>query len=72
MKVYELIQELTNFEASTEVEFRVEMSIEADADVDLEGEANQTVSVDIDERVSFDDIRDNERTSKSVTINLNY
>lgn len=62
MKVYELIQELSQYKADTEVEFHVN----AEFDTDVEAE--------FDEYVDFDDIEDNEnsRIYPNITINLEY
>lgn len=62
MTVYELIQELSQFKADTEVKFHVK----AEFDTDVETE--------FDEDVDFADIDDNERGiyHPNVTINLEY
>lgn len=79
MTVYELIQKLAEFKPDTEVEFRVKanMDIDVEAEFDRENENDVqgvTVTADIDETVSFDDITDNEREmyNKNITINLEY
>lgn len=79
MKVYELIQELSQYKADTEVEFHVKAKFDADveAEFDREDESNTqdvTVTAEFDEDVNFDDIMDNEnrRYSPNITINLEY
>lgn len=79
MKVYELIQELLQFKADTEVEFHVKAKfntdVEAEFDRDNENDTQEvTVTAEFDEDVTFDDIDDNEhrRFSPNITINLEY
>ena len=80
MKVYELIQELSNYKADTEVKFHVKanMDIDVSAEFDRENEDDVqevTVKAEIDEDFDFDDIDDHENTrawSSDITINLTY
>lgn len=79
MKVYELIQELSNYKADTEVEFHVKARMDIDVKAtfnreDEDDEQNATVEADIDEHFEFDDITDNERSvfRPNITINLEY
>lgn len=79
MTVYELIQELSQYEADTEVEFHV--NAEFNTDVEAEFDRNDendiqevTVTAEFDEDVYFDEIIDNEgmRYHPNITINLVY
>lgn len=80
MKVYELIQELSQYRADTEVIFHVDTSL--DVDVEAEFDRNNdndvqsvTVTADIDEDFEFDDISDYENArygTKYIQINLTY
>ena len=79
MKVYELIQELSQYRADTEVEFHVKATfdtdVEAEFDRDNESDTQDvTVTAEFDEYVDFDDIEDNESRSycPNITINLEY
>ena len=79
MKVYELIQELSQYKADTEVEFHVKATfdtdVEAEFDRDNESDTQDvTVTAEFDEYVDFDDIEDNESRSycPNITINLEY
>ena len=68
MKVYELIQELSQYRADTEVEFHVKATfdtdVEAEFDRDNESDTQDvTVTAEFDEYVDFDDIEDNESGS---------
>ena len=79
MKVYELLQELSNYKADTEVEFHVnatfDTDVEAKFDRDNERDTQDvTVTAEFDEDVDFDDIEDNEsrRYYPNITINLEY
>lgn len=81
MKVYELIQELSQYKADTEVRFHVnaEMDIDVKAEFDRENEDDVqevTVKAEIDEDFDFDDIADYENKYKwlnpNITINLTY
>ena len=79
MKVYELIQELSSFDADTEVNFHVKADF--DTDVDAEFDRNNeddiqtvTVTAGFDEDVDYDGIKDNEnsRYNPNITIELFY
>ena len=79
MKVYELIQELSQYKADTEVEFHVKATfdtdVEAEFDRDNENDTQEvTVTAEFDEDVDFDDIEDNESSilHPCITINLEY
>lgn len=79
MKVYELIQELSQYKADTEVGFHVKATfdtdVEAEFDRDNENDTQEvTVTAEFDEDVDFDDITDNEssRYHPNITINLEY
>lgn len=79
MKVYELIQELSQYKADTDVEFHVkakfDTDVEAEFDRDNESDTQDvTVTAEFDEDVDFDNIEDNEysRWHPCVTINLEY
>lgn len=76
MKVYELIQELAQYDADTEVRFHIDTSLDVHADFDRDNENDtQEVTVDIDEDFEFDDIDDHENTrygNKYIQINLTY
>ena len=62
MTVYELIQELSKYNADTEVRFRVN------------AEFNTDVEAEFDDNVDFDDIYDHERDRYRpyIEINLEY
>lgn len=80
MTVYELIQELSQYNAETQVRFHVD----ADLDIDVEAQFDRnnendtqdvTVTADIDEDFEFDDISDYENARygmKYIQINLTY
>lgn len=84
MTVYELIQELSQYNADTEVKFHCE----AEQDTDVEAEFDRgnedntqevTVTANFNEDVDFDDIDDYEPKSKRgrngrphIVINLSY
>ena len=79
MTVYELIQELSKFDADTQVNFHVKADF--DTDVDAEFDRNNeddiqtvTVTAGFDEDVDFDDITDNEnwKFNPKITIELIY
>ena len=79
MKVYELIQELSQYRADTEVEFHIKATfdtdVEAEFDRDNESDTQDvTVTAEFDEYVDFDDIEDNESRSycPNITINLEH
>lgn len=80
MTVYELIQELSQFDADTEVEFHV--NAEFNTDVEAEFDRNDendiqevTVTAEFDEDVGFYDISDYESFKYGdphIQINLTY
>lgn len=74
MTVYELIQELTNYEPNTDVEFNVKGNVTGwcDIDVDLNGEDTQTheCELDLDEPCFYSEITDKERTLGSIIIEI--
>lgn len=79
MKVYELIQELSQYKADTEVEFHVKAKfdtvVEAEFDRDNEDDTQEvTVGVSFDEDVDYSDIDDKENSiySPHISINLEY
>lgn len=84
MKVYELIQELSQHNADTEVKFhcKAEYDTDVEAEFDRENESNTqevTVTASFDDDVDFDDIDDYEAMHKRtwqkdpfIVINLSY
>ena len=79
MTVYELIQELSNYNADTEVRFKVnaEFNTDVEAEFDREDENDiQTVTTiaEFDDNVDFNDISDHERDRYRpyIEINLEY
>lgn len=84
MTVYELIQELSQYNADTEVKFHcnAEYDTDVEAEFDRENKDNAqevTVTASFDEDVDFDDIDDYEPKSKRdrngrphIVINLSY
>lgn len=79
MKVYELIQELSQYKADTEVEFHVKATFDTDVEAEFDRGNEKdtqevTVTAEFDEDVYFDDITDNERSGfrPNITINLEY
>lgn len=79
MKVYELIQELSQYKADTEVEFHVKATFDTDVEAEFDRGNEKdtqevTVTAEFDEDVDFDDIEDNEssRWHPCITINLEY
>ena len=88
MKVYELIQELSQYKADTEVVFHVKAGLDLDVivdtdDIDLSEDRNREQEVtaysDINEDFDFDDIGDYEKNPSSngkkephIQINLSY
>ena len=76
MKVYELIQELAQYNPDTEVDFHVKatMDIDVEAEFDRTNEDDTqgvTVTADIDDDFNFDDITDKEHDPR-IIINLEY
>lgn len=78
MTVYELVQELVQYDADAEVRFNVkgQMDFNTFAEFDREDENDQqevTVTVDIDDNFEFDCIRDwTNANHKMIEINLEY
>lgn len=80
MTVYELIQELSQYKADTEVEFHFEgtftTDVKAEFDRDNEDDEQEvTVDAEFNDNVEFDDIRDHEnyRYGKPyIQINFTY
>lgn len=79
MKVYELIQELSQFKADTDVEFHVKAKFDTDVEAEFDRDnvndtQEVTVTAEFDEDVDFDEIEDNERSiyHPNITINLEY
>lgn len=79
MKVYELIQELAQYKADTEVNFHVKAKFDTDVEAEFDRKNEDdtqtvTVTAEFDEDVSFDDISDHENyiCSPDITINLEY
>lgn len=88
MTVYELIQELSQYKADTEVVFHVKAGLDLDVivdtdDIDLSEDRNREQEVtaysDINEDFDFDDIDDYEKNPSSngkkephIQINLSY
>ena len=78
MTVYELVQELVQYDADAEVRFNVkgQMDFNTFAEFDREDENDQqevTVTVNINDRFEFDYIRDWSKTEpKIIEINLEY
>lgn len=79
MTVYELIQELSQYNADTEVEFHVNAEFDTDVEVEFDRDISSdihevTVTVDFDDNVDFSSIADHERYTARprITINLEY
>lgn len=77
MTVYELIQELSNYNADTEVRFKVsaEFNTDVEAEFDREDENNTqkvNVNVEFDDYVDFDDIDDHEMNIYRPFIDINF
>lgn len=78
MTVYELVQELVQYDADAEVRFNVKGKMDFDtfAEFDREDENDQqevTVTVDIDDRFEFDYIKEYTKAKpKMIEINLEY
>ena len=79
MKVYELIQELSNYNADTEVRFKVSAEFDTDVEAEFDREDENdiqevTVTAEFDDNVDFDDISDHERNRYRpyIEINLKY
>lgn len=77
MKVYELIQELTRYNADDEVQFHVkaEYSADVEAEFDRENENDTqdvTVDVEFDDDVEFEDMSQPYYDEHKVIIELKY
>lgn len=79
MKVYELIQELSKFDADTEVDFRFNAKFDTDVDAhfdrnDENDTQNVTVEASFHDDVEYDGIEDHEmgRGRKYIQVNLTY
>lgn len=78
MKVYELIQQLPQFNADTEVEFHVKAKFDADVEAEFDRDDEDdtqevTVTVQFNDDVDFGNIDNNEGSiCPNVTINLEY
>lgn len=79
MKVYELIQELSKFNADTQVQFHVKADFDTDVDAEFDRDNEDdvqtvTVTAGFDEDVYYDDVKDNEhhRYNPNITIELFY
>lgn len=80
MTVYELIQELSQYKAETEVRFHVDAQLDVDVEAKFDRNNEEdtqevTVTADIDEDFDFDDISDYENSrygNRFIQINLTY
>ena len=79
MTVYELIQELSNYNADTEVRFKVNAEFDTDVEAEFDREDENdtqtvTVTAEFDDYVEFDDIYDHERDRyrHCIEIDLEY
>lgn len=80
MTVYELIQELTRYNADTEVSFHFKGNFDVNVEAEFNRESeydvqNVTVNADFDGDVNFDDIDDFENAryiTPHIQINLSY
>ena len=79
MKVYELIQELSQYKADTEVKFHVKTTFDTDVEAEFDREDENdiqevTVTAEFDDYVDFDDIYDHERDRyrPCIEISLEY
>ena len=79
MTVYELIQELSNYNADTEVRFKVSAEFDTDVEAEFDREDENdtqtvTVTAEFEDNVDFEDISDHERYSYRpyIEINLEY
>ncbi len=76
MRVYELIQELAQYSADTEVVFHVEAKLDLDVEAEFDrSDEDDTQDVTVEAKISddfeFEDITDN-GYNRNVTINLTY
>ena len=78
MTVYELIQELSQYKADTEVRFKVNLEFDTDVEAEFDRKDENdtqevTVTAEFDDYVEFDDIDDHEREYRPyIEINLEY
>ena len=79
MTVYELIQELSQYKADTEVRFKVNAEFDTDVEAEFDRENENdiqevTVTAEFDDNVDFNDISDHERERYRpyIEINLEY
>ena len=80
MTVYELIQELSQYKAETEVRFHVDAQLDVDVEAKFDRNNEEdtqevTVTADIGEDFDFDDISDYENSrygNRFIQINLTY
>ena len=79
MKVYELIHELSQYNADAEVRFKVNAEFDTDVEAEFDREDENdiqevTVTAEFDDYVDFDDIYDRERDryNPCIEINLEY
>ena len=79
MTVYELIQELSQYKADTEVIFKVYAEFDTDVEAEFDREDENdiqevAVTAEFDDYVDFDDINDHERDRymPCIEINLEY
>lgn len=79
MTVYELIQELSWYDANTEVDFHCKAVYDTDVEAEFDREDENdiqevTVTAEFDDNVDFDDISDHERNRYRpyIETNLKY
>ncbi len=77
MKVYELIQELTRYNADDEVQFHVTAKYSADVEAEFDREDENdtqdvTVDVEFDEDVEFENMSNPYYDKYKVVIDLKY
>ena len=80
MTVYELIQELSNYNADTEVRFKVSAEFDTDVEAEFDREDENdiqevTVTAEFDDYVDFEDVSEYERDRYRpccIEINLEY
>ena len=79
MKVYELIQELSRFNADTEVNFHLKADFDTDVDAEFDRDNEDdvqtvTVTAGFDEDVDYNGIKENEAIifNPNITIELVY
>lgn len=77
MTVYEMIQELSKYNADDEIEFHVKAKYSADIEAEFDREDENdtqevTVDVDFDEDVEYDGARQDYWNKSKVIIDLKY